>query len=301
MVYDYYKLLGINEDASTIEIKSAFRLAAKKYHPDVNKDNDKAAKLFAVINEGYQILSNKRLKTAYDYKLSLNKYAQTLDNKNYNNKYAQKVSNKRRHRYSNEEIIKRNRKRFELQRKKEAETVANFKEKAIKFPLIYRYSINGLLGLTGLVMGYENWFVSYIDTAGFLTLMFSFSLTAFGIFSIVNLSYQHFFVLEITGKTKKNHETVTFNLMFSILLLSIVIFAGGTYLKKHYELKYNAEYANPVDVIQYGNSFTFQYMVDMELIEKRQEIEVDKTYGQSRFIVKYSKANPKIAELIILK
>jgi len=301
MVYDYYKLLGIDEDASSTEIKNAFRSAAKKYHPDVNKDNPKAADFFAVINEGYQTLSNKRLRTAYDYSLSLNKHADTIDNKNYNNQYAQKVSDKRRFRYSNEEIIKRNKKRFEIQRKKEAQIVASFKQKAEKFPLIYRYSINGLIGLTGLVMGYQNWFVSYIDTLGFLTLLFSFVLTAFGIFSVVNLSYQHFFVLEITGKSNRNHERVTFSLMFSLLLLSFGIFSGGIYLKKHFELKYNAEYINPLEVTQFRSSFVFQYKVNNELIEKRQEIDVDQYYSFDKFIVKYSKANPKIAELIILK
>jgi curved DNA-binding protein CbpA len=165
MVYDYYKLLGINEDATSSEIKASFRDAAKKYHPDLNKNNPKASDLFAVINQGYQILSNKRKKTSYDYILAQNKFYDI--ERNYSNPYAQQVSRSRKYRYSNEEILKRKRKRFELQRKKEAHIVATFRSKAESFPLIYRYSINSLLGLTGLVMGYQNWFVNYIDGMGF--------------------------------------------------------------------------------------------------------------------------------------
>ena len=41
---DYYKILGVDKNASQDEIKSAFRKLAKKYHPDLNKDNPEAAR-----------------------------------------------------------------------------------------------------------------------------------------------------------------------------------------------------------------------------------------------------------------
>ena len=302
MVYDYYKLLGINEDATSSEIKASFRDAAKKYHPDVNKNNPKASDLFAVINQGYQILSNKRKKTSYDYILAQNKFYDIEIERNYSNTYAQQVSRSRKHRYSNEAILKRKRKRFELQRKKEAHIVSTFKSKAESFPLIYRYSINSLLGLTGLVMGYQNWFVSYIDGMGFIKLFFSFALATFGVFSVVNLAYQHLFVMEITGKTKKKHDDASMRLLVLLLVACITIFSGGTILKKHFELKYNSDYTKAINVTPHSDQYEYVYKVNGVKYMKRQTVhKYPERLNLDKFVVKHSKSNPKIAELIILK
>ncbi len=59
---DYYKILGINEDASQDEIKKAYRKLAHQYHPDKGGDEAK----FKEINEAYQILSNKEKRAQYD-------------------------------------------------------------------------------------------------------------------------------------------------------------------------------------------------------------------------------------------
>ena len=55
---EYYTLLGINENASEIEIKEAFRTKAKIYHPDVCDDPD-AADLFIRLTEAYQYAIQK--------------------------------------------------------------------------------------------------------------------------------------------------------------------------------------------------------------------------------------------------
>lgn len=66
MAKDYYKVLGVDKSASEDEIKSAYRKLAKKYHPDLNKDNPDAADKFKEINEAYEVLSDSQKRKNYD-------------------------------------------------------------------------------------------------------------------------------------------------------------------------------------------------------------------------------------------
>ncbi|HZK33992.1 MAG TPA: DnaJ domain-containing protein, partial [Bacillota bacterium] len=63
---DYYEVLGVGRDASDDDIKKAYRGLAKKYHPDVNPDNEEAEAAFKEANEAYQVLSNAQARAQYD-------------------------------------------------------------------------------------------------------------------------------------------------------------------------------------------------------------------------------------------
>src|SRR5919204_4678986 len=63
---DYYQLLGVAENASTDEIKKAFRRLAKQYHPDRNPNNAQAAERFKEINEAHDVLSDPEKRKKYD-------------------------------------------------------------------------------------------------------------------------------------------------------------------------------------------------------------------------------------------
>jgi len=71
MQKDYYKILGISENASADEIKKIYRTLAKKYHPDANPNNKSAEEKFKEISEAYYVLSDTKKRQEYDqYKKS---------------------------------------------------------------------------------------------------------------------------------------------------------------------------------------------------------------------------------------
>ena len=62
---DYYQVLGVARDASAEEIRKAYRKLARKYHPDVSKEADAAARM-SEINEANTVLSDPERRAAYD-------------------------------------------------------------------------------------------------------------------------------------------------------------------------------------------------------------------------------------------
>lgn len=64
---DYYEVLGVQRGASKEEIKNAYRRLARKHHPDMNKDNPKAAEeKFKEISEAYEVLADDEKRARYD-------------------------------------------------------------------------------------------------------------------------------------------------------------------------------------------------------------------------------------------
>lgn len=63
---DYYKILGININATTIDIKKSYRKLAIKYHPDKNNNSKESEEIFKKISEAYEVLSNKEKRRDYD-------------------------------------------------------------------------------------------------------------------------------------------------------------------------------------------------------------------------------------------
>jgi curved DNA-binding protein len=63
---DYYKILGVEKNASSADIKKAYRKLAMKYHPDHAKDDKSAEEKFKKISEAYAVLSDDEKRKQYD-------------------------------------------------------------------------------------------------------------------------------------------------------------------------------------------------------------------------------------------
>jgi curved DNA-binding protein len=63
---DYYKILGVERNASEDDIRKAYRKLAMQYHPDRNPNDKQAEERFKEINEAYQVLSDSEKRGLYD-------------------------------------------------------------------------------------------------------------------------------------------------------------------------------------------------------------------------------------------
>jgi molecular chaperone DnaJ len=66
MADDYYEVLGVSRDASTEEIKRAYRRLARQHHPDANPENPGAVDQFKEITRAYEVLSDPDKRQRYD-------------------------------------------------------------------------------------------------------------------------------------------------------------------------------------------------------------------------------------------
>jgi curved DNA-binding protein len=90
---DYYRILGIGKTATPKEIKDAYRKLARKYHPDLNPNNEDAKKNFQQINESNEVLSDPEKRKKYDQYGKDWKHAEEFEKQK---KYQEQSSNYQR-------------------------------------------------------------------------------------------------------------------------------------------------------------------------------------------------------------
>ncbi|KAG2682789.1 hypothetical protein I3843_10G001200 [Carya illinoinensis] len=82
---DHYAVLGLRRNASFAHVKRAYRLLARKYHPDVSKDLQ-SGEVFKRIRHAYEVLSNETTRTQYDRDLKLQEDTDRRDRGKWNHR-----------------------------------------------------------------------------------------------------------------------------------------------------------------------------------------------------------------------
>ena len=65
-IYEYYRILRVNEDATFLEIKNAYRFLVKIYHPDRNYEKEINSEILKKINIAFEVLADKNKRKEYD-------------------------------------------------------------------------------------------------------------------------------------------------------------------------------------------------------------------------------------------
>ncbi len=86
---DYYKVLGVEKNASESEIKKAYRKLARKYHPDINPNDKDAERMFKQINEANQVLGDPENRKKYDKYGKDWKHAEEFEKAGQQRRYSQ--------------------------------------------------------------------------------------------------------------------------------------------------------------------------------------------------------------------
>ena len=85
---NYYKIMGVSSQATEKEIKAAYRKLAKKYHPDVIKDDPEGNKKMYEIQEAYEVLGDEEKRKRYDLGFSEKRESTRQDQEKNNRGYS---------------------------------------------------------------------------------------------------------------------------------------------------------------------------------------------------------------------
>lgn len=144
---DYYKILGVQPNASIESIKTAYRKLSKKFHPDVNNGDKFFEEMFKEIQEAFEILYDTSKRKQYDYKRVNFKNPNNSNNHEYENNLRRKEEELRKQKEDfkkwedslrkKEETLKEREKHKVKQVNKPLYAILIFLIVIILFPLIY--------------------------------------------------------------------------------------------------------------------------------------------------------------------
>lgn len=291
-MHDYYKLLGIERNATAKEIQAAYRKIALKYHPDKMPTESGADEYFKIITEGYNILSNPEKRTKYKRVLE---QVDTIQEKKsrYEGHYA---------RGDNRDPQKIKEKLDKIKAFKKEEAIQQFEKREQQIPHKIRYAMIGLVLVFGYLFAFNRWFVNEVSL-DYLNIMFGLFIYVGSVYFATNHLYIHLRALNLRGKLiQYPFEKTAVGFFILFFLGGPISISMGNYIRKEYHLNQYAAFVKPEKIyITQDNKAIFQYKVGETIIHKSStdfsatELNFNMSYKEP--IIRVSKYNPKICRL----
>ena len=287
---NYYKILGLENYASVMEVKHAYKTKIKLFHPDVSTEQD-AEEMTRYLNLAKEQLDTEENKVAYDRQLKL-AYLIEIKRLHTASKTPQKSYWRTLSKQDREEKLE-DAKKLKIKQKYEAGLA--------KFPLSLRVIGLSVLLFTGLQIIFTHHFKQWGSADYFLTALGYLTFISAATLS-TNEIYTYLLVKSIKQPLKYNYEHRIGQYFIITCFVGILLVEGLNIFRKHYLLNNHFDYT--IGVIDFehskGDKIAVTYQVGTEVFRRKLEGEFVSIVrlSQKRTIVKYAKSAPIISELV---
>lgn len=283
-----YKILELPNFAHQKDVQRAYRILAKKYHPDINGSAN-AQELFVVVSKAYQTLSEPQSKKFHDTQLrdALMWESEGAYRKKIRKMHDQRVTAERRKKWAYQAAQKE---------------LKDFDKKNSRFS----YTNRVILGIVGVMLAltviFKNYFIDLnsnelpLMVAGFSLFVISAVLILAGVYRKMRISV-------LLKRNTRPYETWSFGMFFFILVMGpLLVFGLSSYRKSYHLSHYEAVTTASIVEITYDDLvlFSFEPPGERKVIMKRKSLGEQHIYNEEEgwILVRYSKADPRIVELI---
>lgn len=206
---NYYEILEISENASQEVIERVYKLLAKRYHPDMNLDNPKAAEeKFKEISEAYEVLSDAFKRENYNAKLKAEREALKVSMYNTINSQGRNINNSSYASRTAREAFERAEQQEAARRAQEEILLRNQKFKEQQMKMAYQEGYIKAMQNMGYKVVYKKSFRDNFSILGsfILTLI----ILAFIFFLMWIIPYTHERIIEIYDSSSVIKSTVEY-------------------------------------------------------------------------------------------
>jgi hypothetical protein len=269
--------------ADATQVKKKYRELALVYHPDKNPKNKHSEEYFKIITQGYNILNEPSKKLIYDDLL-----------RNYYQKKEMTRDNPLK-KQSVREKIKRHRER------KRQEIIKEYVKTENEFPHKYRLIIAVGIFLSGILMCYNRWFINYLKF-DIIYVISGFIIFGLGCYLIANNVYRREAFKHALNLKDGSVSARAVRVFAVLFFLTPILFSGLVYATEKIHLQYFYDVTVVKKVSFFNDEVRYDYEVNNEEISRTTEAIRGTNYADySKMRVKFSRINPNISELVLLK
>lgn len=285
---NYYKILDLENYVGIAEVKTAYKNKIREFHPDINP-SEEAAEISKYLNLAKDVLTDEEKKYAYDLKL---KMAYLVE--------IQQLKNKAT-RWSPINLAERKRKMEESQKLRERD---RFRRGLKIFPFKFRLTLLILLGIYGLLLFHNNYFMQFPGYERLYSL-FGFVLFVTSLIILSNQVYTYYWTRSLDHDIRFNYESwIAKSLVLLMLLGPLSIYAINEYRRDYYfshQEQFEYHFATIRKDLDGNGRMVYEYQVDgISYIKIRKQVDGFPIITKDgHLLIKYAVSDPNIAEAVI--